>query len=931
MQESQLGQTEPSYPEQNPMTTQLREQRLSRVQEALLTVGYDGRAIVSEYDFAVPEHQMSPGKVDLAAFSDPIRHDLYTSCIAAEDVSDGTDIQTTLTKLTYLAPPVALMLRADGVDIWSVARIPSQQPIEHVPYDALTQYFASNARHLSPDSIAAAKTKGYQPGFFDLDRTLLQFAYQTTREILVRSFESAVSAARESMASPEESDDRDLTKATLQILAGAILEDKQLLGGERSSTVYGLIRRSANRYGQYFDVSSIDSMGRNAAQATFDSLRRNVTFRSFTNEMLGYFYENALVDDELRRELGIYYTPRSIAKRILSRLPVEDIEPSKRVVFDGSSGSGNLLLAAFERLVDLVPRGWSREQRHTYLVERLHGVDVDPFAVQVAGLSLFFMDLPADDAWDITEADFTGSPAPKLALQPTILVGNPPFKESRSFEGARHQQATLFLNKYLDILEPGGLLGVILPETFLENSSCREARRRLLKECEILELCHLPEGAFPMSKVATVIVLAKKNPPMRNQLSAPVRVEKISALRRERENFLDGDRPRFSYVVPSTRRWADERHSRVASSPLERNVWDVISADKKLEDVALIRNGIITGKAQRDGHIDRVKRGPQWRPWLGGTRGLEPYTLKPEQQEFILYPGDLQWPRLDLEAAFGFPRSKILVNANRAPGNPWRIYAAIDEFGYFPSQGFHCVIPINESVSLEELVALLNSSIANAWVDSLNRKRWIGRDALWDLPFPVFTDHTRDSIVACVREVMGLKRRQLVGSSKRYPNAKAIRELVLKADDLVCEAFGVGEDGRTLLSKYFSGYRRPGLEWKGYSRPILANTVTSSGRQWPITGQVLQVDAENDALTLWVRGYNEEQPLQAEIPESMPGWALREGVKFKAEIPWESRGSEQLIVNELTNFRPLDFSYASTEQLVSLLKNPMKLDELYGI
>ena len=896
-----------------------------------MTVGYDGRAIVSEYDFAVPGYPTSLGKVDLAAFSDPIQHDLHTSCIAAEHVSDGTDIQSTLTRLAYLAPLVALMLRADGVDIWPVAQTPGQQPIERVPYDALKQYFAGNARHLSPDAIASAKTKGYQPGFFDLDRTLLQFAYQTTREILVRSFESAVTAAKQAMPSPEETHDRNLTKATLQILAGAILEDKQLLGGERSSSVYGLIGRSANRYGQYFDTSSIDSMGRNAAQVTFDTLRQNVTFRSFTNEMLGYFYENALVDDEIRKELGIYYTPRSIAKRILSRLPIEDIEPSKRVVFDGSSGSGNLLLAAFERLADLVPRRWSREQRHRYLVERLHGVDVDPFAVQVAGLSLFFMDLPAGDAWDIAEADFTGSPSPNLAMQPTILVGNPPFRETRSLEGARHQQATLFLNKYLDILEPGGLLGVVLPETFLENSSCRDARRRLLKECEILELCHLPEGTFPMSNVATVIVLAKKDPPMRNGLPAPVRVEKVSALRRERERFLDGDRPRFSYIVPSTMRWADEYDARVSSSPLERSVWDVISIDRKLENVALIRNGIIAGKAQRVGHIDRARRGPQWRPWLGGTRGLEPYALKPEQQEFILYPGELQWPRLDLEAAFGSPRAKILVNANRAPGNPWRMYAAIDEFGYFPSHGLHCVIPNDESASLEELVALLNSSIANAWVDSLNRKRWIGRDTLWELPFPAFSDHARDSIVACVREVMVLKRTGLVESSKRYSNANAIRELVLTVDDLVCEAFGVGQDGRMMLSKYFSGYRRPGLEWKGYTQQIHTNTETPGSRQWPITGQILQVDAENETLTLWARGYNEEQPLQADIPESLPGWALREGVRFKAEIPWESRGSEQLIVNELTNFRPLDFSHASTEQLVSLLKNPMQLNELYGV
>ena len=115
-----------------------------------------------------------------------------------------------------------------------------------------------------------------------------------------------------------------------------------------------------------------------------------------------------------------------------------------------------------------------------------------------------------------------------------------------------------------------------------------------------------------------------------------------------------------------------------------------------------------------------------------------------------------------------------------------------------------------------------------------------------------------------------------------------------------------------------------------YIQPIVQDSVAPNGRQWPITGQVLEVDAENDVLTLWVRGYNEEQPLRAKIPESMPGWALRQDVMFQAEIPWESRESEQLLVSEATNFRPLDFSYTSTEELVALLNDPVKLDELYG-
>ena len=913
------------------MTTQLRDQRLSRVQQALLALGYDDRAIIADYDFAVPGQQRALGKVDLVAFSDPVRHDLHTSCIAAEHVTDRKYIQETLNKLTYLASPVALILQPNGVDIWPVARTPSSEPIAHVHYDTLPQYFASRVRAFGPDAIAAAKTTGHQPSFFDLDRTLLQFAYRTTQEILVECFESAVKGARQSIRAPRKPEDGDLAKAALQILAAAILEDKQLLGDERSSTVDDLIRRSASRYGQYFDQGAIDSIGRNVAQAAFEDLRRNVTFRSFTNEMLGYFYENALVNDKLRKKLGIHYTPRSIAKRILSRLPVEDIAPSERVVFDGSSGSGNLLLAAFERLGDLVPRGWDRGRKHAYLVERVHGVDLDPFAVQVAGLSLFFMDLPAGDSWDIKAADFTSSQSPKLPKQPTILVGNPPFKESRSLEGARHQLATLFLNKYLDMMAPEGLLGVVLPETFLENSSCRDARRRLLKECEILELCHLPEGIFPMSRVATVIVLAKKHSPIRNNLPVPVRVEKISARPSEMESFLNGDRPRFSYVVPSTRQWADEQDGRISSSPLEKSVWDGIPVHQKLEDVALIRNGIIPGKAQRESHISHVSGGAEWRPWLGGTIGLEPYGLKPEKPEFIRYPSNLQWPRTDLEAVFATPRAKVLVNANRAPGNPWRVYAAIDEIGYFPSQGFHCVIPNGELVSLEELVAVLNSSIANAWVNSLNRKRWIERRTLRVMPFPIFTDHVRESIIARVRKVMALKRGELVGSSKQHPKADTIRDLVNSIDDLVCDAFAIGDDGRKMLSDYFAGYQRPGLEWNGYIQPIVQDSVAPNGRQWPITGQVSEVDAENDVLTLWVRGYNEEQPFRAGIPESMPGWALRQGVMFQAEIPWESRQSERLLVGEATNFRPLDFSYTSTEELVALLNNPVKLDELYGV
>ena len=911
------------------MTSQLSDRTLALVQQTLLNIGYDSQAIVANYDFAVPGNQNALSKVDLAAFSDPVRHDLHTSCIAAQRVTLGTDVQAVLDKVSYLAAPVALILQADGVDIWPVTRTPSSQPLETVPYDRLTEYFFEHGRDFRPDALAAAKTKGHQSSFLDLDRTLLQFAYDATQSILVDRFETAVRAARHSLGAREDVVTGDLTKAVLQILAAAILEDKHLLGDEPSSNVENLIQRAARQYGQYFDLTSLNRVGHDVGQVTFETLRHNVTFRSFTNEMLGYFYENAFVDEDLRRELGVYYTPRSIAKRILTRLPVEDIPPSDRVVFDGSSGSGNLLLAAFERIGDLLPNGWSRDQRHDYLVQRIHGVDVDQFATQVAGLSLFFIDLPAGDAWNVRAADFMSPESTNLPKPPTIIVGNPPFKELRSFEGRRDQRASLFLSKYLDLLEPGGLLAVVLPETFLENSSCRAARRRLLGECEILELWHLPEGIFPMSNVATVVVIAKKLGAMRSSHSAPVRVERVGALSRERKQFLSGDRPRFSHVVPSATPWIEEPDGRVFSSPLERTVWDVIRVPRRLREVASIRNGIIPGKNPRATHFHYSNLGTGWRPWLNGARDLEPYALKPKKAQYVRYPGNLQWPRPDLESVFMSPKAKVLVNSARAPGNPWRLYAAIDDFGYFPSQNLHCLIPKDESISLEEIVAFLNSPVASAWVDSRNRKRWIGEVTLGDTPFPIFADRTRELIVSSVKEIIALKQREFSSPSRRRAGFDAIRRLSLSIDELVYDALGVSDEGRNMLRRLFAGHRRPGLEWNGYSEPMEEAPATSNRRTWPVTGQVIRMDAENNILTMWVRGYNGSQPFEMPIPEAMPGWALRPETAFEAEVPWEVRNTHQLLADDLTNFKPLDFSYLQPEELVELLANPQKLDEFY--
>ena len=908
------------------------DKHLNQVQETLVKIGYDPEAIVFDYDFAVSGDEKPWARVDMAAFSDSVRHDLRTSCVAVKCITPQTNVNTVLDELPYLASPIALFLRSDDVEIRPVTREPDHQTHpERVPYDSLTNYFNEHARDFHPKALSAAKTQGQQLSFFELDHNLFDFAHDATQDLLEDGFKTAVSNATKSLDKSELLATEDVPKAALQILAATILEDKQLLGTEQSSTVSSLLKRSEEQYSQYFNAALLERIGHKTAEITFETLRRNVMFRSFTNEMLGYFYENTSVNQKLRRDLGVSYTPRSIARRILDRLPIEDIPPANRVVFDGCIGSGNLLLAAFERIAALLPSGWNRDRRHSYLIQRVHGVDIDPFATRLAGLSLAFMDLPGGETWNVKTADFLALEPTKLPKTPTILVGNPPFGETRSPQGERQQQTNLFLGKYLNMLAPEGLLGVILPETFLDNPRCRDVRRRLLEECEILELWHLPEGIFPMLNVATVAVLAKKRPAMHNSLHGPIRAEKVSALPHEKQQFLNGAQPRFSCVHPSAEPWLASRDGCIRSSPLERSLWDGIRVPRRLQDVARIRNGIIPGLSQRATHIDSNRRGADWRPWLGRASGLEPYALKPDRPEYIKYPGNLHRPRLDLEPDFASQRTKVLVNANRAPGSPWRIHAAIDDFGYFPSQGFHCVMLQDQSITWEELAAVLNSSLANAWVDSHNRGRWISEDTLREMPFPSLTDSMRDSVRDWVTEIIALKQRALSDSPKQCHEVKAIRKLVSTIDDIVCDAFKVDEKGRKALSEYFAGHRRPGFEWEGLAPPEVEAAATSNGRTWTVTGQVIQTEAELGTLTLWVRGYQDNQPFCIPIPEAMPGWALRPEAAFKAEIPWSCRYAEDLPVNDLTDFRPLDFSYAGPEELMDLLENPKELDKLYGL
>lgn len=140
----------------------------------------------------------------------------------------------------------------------------------------------------NPDALKAAKTRGSQLSFLDLDPSLLEFAYKATQQILVDRFEAAVRGTRDKMASnlDRKVADIGLTKVALQLVAAAILEDKRIFGGGRSQSAIQLLQKASSNFGQYFDMSIAAQIGDQNVEIMHTLLRHDITFRSFTNEML---------------------------------------------------------------------------------------------------------------------------------------------------------------------------------------------------------------------------------------------------------------------------------------------------------------------------------------------------------------------------------------------------------------------------------------------------------------------------------------------------------------------------------------------------------------------------------------------------------------------------------------------------------------------
>ena len=199
----------------------------------------------------------------------------------------------------------------------------------------------------------------------------------------------------------------------------------------------------------------------------------------------------SLVPRVSKSDKGQFFTPRNVIDFVIDMLAPRRGE----VLLDPSCGSGAFLTHA---------------RAHARGV-RAEGFDVDARAVRVARL-LALADGAAPES--IVRGDGLRHAAPVA----DVVATNPPFAGRASasgFEVAKlvrsPERDVLFLERALEVLRPGGRLGIVLPYNKANGGAFVALRRWLFDRARVLAVVGLPRETFlPHTSQRTFVLFAQR-------------------------------------------------------------------------------------------------------------------------------------------------------------------------------------------------------------------------------------------------------------------------------------------------------------------------------------------------------------------------------------------------------------------------------------
>lgn len=778
----------------------------SKIDDAFVKIGYRRGLIKKGYQYA---DLFSPGvpirTVGRAIFGqEPL--DYRSACFGVQIGEPNHPSAALVNQLKALGAPQIFILNNGVSERWAITE---REPVLQAKHKTvnLPNIIAQNINEWNPKAIIRAKTGFAKPAPQQMDFVdigLLPALENQAAEKIDYLLKVILNHTEGEFKKHKLSfDSATIFRIVFSLLAAKLLKDRDVLNS--SSIDFSFPQTALQAVSNYYG-SSLPFVASSIPGATLRAISQEIgnsfSLCNISVDTLTYIYENTFVSPESRKKLGIHSTPSYIADYVFSQIPIDDLPINQWHTTDTMSGHGIFLIAAMRRMRDLLPQHWSGRERHNFFVKHLHGIEIEPFSVEVARMCLMLADFPEPNGWDLKHHDvFAGGTLENATAKTMILVGNPPFEniEGRSPDTPKPVE---LLRRALPALPDQALIGLVLPRSFVDGSDYKKERETILNNFELISLTGLPDRIFLHSDMETIIIVARKHQPQ-HKGSVVYREVKDN----ERKAFRSRHQVTWEDKVPQSY-FKDKMQGRLIV-PLLREIWERLEHYPKLYDVADIRIGVQYEPTLVRGMLKEIIRS---KPFTGSVPAISMITNGYMQfiaKDTVYISTDKHLRRIRARGAWDldWKKPKVVIPASRMSRGPWRYAAAIDIDGRLVSRGFYAVWPKTDTLNVEVLAALLNSPIAAAFTYAHSFQRTIPKRAYQDIPIPEMPSDSMQIIYSLVHNYLEVL----------HKDAAKAKNILLQIDAEILKLYNLPPRlERKLLDIFWGQQRSVPFEFTGY-------------------------------------------------------------------------------------------------------------------
>jgi type I restriction-modification system DNA methylase subunit len=770
--------------------------------------GYADRQLLENYTYTDSSGEHT---VPLAGFARPV-YDLRTSCISVIRCDGFLEVTNEhVNKFRGFGAPVVFVPWQGNLQWWTIGTSGAEHRAT-ISGNDISDFFVKHKTDFAPERISRGKNLAYklvsakesQLTFQDVG--LMQLEYEMG-ERLGKLMNRVIGLLHngftdEQLKKPQ--NQQWIFIAGFWLLCAKILKNKGVPNfiELNLNDVDSVLEAVKTHYRAQQQLQIENKRQRNAIEKAAAEIDKFASLSNLTTEAFAYMYENVLVNENLRDALGIHATPSYLVDYIVWQLwPwIEQIPEDERVVLEPACGHAPFLTGAMRLLREFF-KG-NEKEFHRYAQKHLIGIEKDPFAREIARLSLTLADVPNPNGWKIVESDiYQGDILSKNAEKTMILLCNPPFEnfdrsEKNKYNGINcENKAAEVLFRTLSYLPDNSVFGVILPQGFLDAENLSGLRKQILDDFELSKICILPDNVFAKAGHPSTVLLGRKI--KSDKKISYVRVPKAD-LKAFRENYQTKEDSVSKESLYKAENYIFRR--------LEFNiVWEYCTFLRTLGDISDVGRGIeYKSELNIDSKISSNKK-------PGFQKGFYSYDNNPP----IYTLPELVWLNISREAIQNYGsgisnKPKVLVNRIRGGRSPWRLRAWIDINGYPFGKAFLSITP-KVDISLFTIWALTNSPLANAYLyDYCERDNKEG--ILRKVPIPPFAKGTFEKLEGLVTEYFKLMEKKDSGFGIDVQD-KA-KHLLLSIDAEVMRLYDLPPKMEKRILDLFQGVQRKGVDFK---------------------------------------------------------------------------------------------------------------------